>query len=77
MLQAFGDLYAMVNAGAGERMEWSVRFMRANVVMGMWHETHLLPGLPALWRVWASAFFTLFAWQGMQASFAFSSARNR
>jgi hypothetical protein len=27
-------------AGAGGSMEWSLRFMRAKAVMGMWQETH-------------------------------------
>ena len=37
----------MVAAGVGGSMEWSVQFMQANAVMGMWQETHLV-GAPGL-----------------------------
>ena len=37
----------MVAAGVGGSMEWSLRRIRANSVMGMWHETQRLASLPA------------------------------
>ena len=55
-----GDLNLRVAAGVGGRMEWSLRCIRANSVIGMWQEMHSLPAVPALWCVWAGAFFTLF-----------------
>jgi len=57
-------------------MEWSLRFMRANSVMGIWHETHLLPGLSASCQVWMVGLFTCAAWQGMHASFVLSFSLN-
>jgi hypothetical protein len=77
MLHAFGDLKAIVAAGEGGRIEWSVLFMRAKDVIGIWQAMHLFPVLPFLWNVCAGPLFTLSSWQGMQASLAFSSALNR
>ena len=71
-LQAFGDWYAMVAAGAGGAIEWSLRFMRANAVFGMWQEMHLLPSPSARWCVCAAGAFTLSSWQGTQALLNFS-----
>ena len=34
--------------GAGGSIEWSLRFIRAKEVMGMWQEIHLFPALPSL-----------------------------
>ena len=76
-LQALGDLYASVAAGVGGSMEWSLRRIRANSVMGMWQETQRLASLSAGWRVWAAAFSTRSLWQGRQALFASSGLRNR
>ena len=45
-LQALGDLKARVAAGVGGSIEWSVRPIAANRVVGMWQETHRLPALP-------------------------------
>jgi len=72
MLQAFGDLKAMVADGVGGSMEWSLLFMRAKAVMGMWQEMHLLASLSAGWCVCDVGLLTLSAWQGMQASLNFS-----
>lgn len=58
ILQALGDLNLSVAAGVGGSMEWSLRCMPAKLVMGMWQEMHWLPGVPALWRLWAAASFT-------------------
>jgi hypothetical protein len=71
-LQALGDPKANVAAEAGGSMEWSLRFMRAKEVMGMWHATHLLPALPSPWRVWAGAWLTRSSWHGRQALLASS-----
>jgi hypothetical protein len=38
----------MVAEGVGGNMEWSVRFIRAKEVMGMWQEMHLFAGLSGL-----------------------------
>ena len=46
-LQALGDLKAIVAAGVGGSMEWSVRPMAAKRVMGMWHAMQSFPLLPA------------------------------
>ena len=51
-----------------------VRRIRANVVMGMWHETHWLPLLPALWCVCPVACSTRAWWHGRQDAFAVASA---
>ena len=45
-------------AGVGGRIEWSLRRMRANSVIGMWQEMHSLPAVPALWCVCSGAFAT-------------------
>jgi hypothetical protein len=66
-LQALGELNAMVAAGVGGSIEWSLLRIRANSVVGMWQEMHLFPGLSALWRVCSVELSTLFLWQGMQA----------
>ena len=50
-LQALGELNAMVAAGVGGSIEWSLLRMRANSVVGMWQAMHLFPGLSALWCV--------------------------
>jgi hypothetical protein len=38
----------MVAAGVGGSIEWSVLFMRAKELIGMWQEIHLFAGLPGL-----------------------------
>jgi hypothetical protein len=50
-LHAFGEVKAMVAAGVGGSIEWSLRRIRAKSVMGMWQEMHSFPGLSALWWV--------------------------
>ena len=57
----------MVAAGVGGSMEWSLRRIRANSVMGMWHETQRLASLPAGWRLCAAAFPTRSSWHGRHA----------
>jgi hypothetical protein len=42
-----GDPYSIVVAGVGGNIEWSLRRMRANSVIGMWQAMHWFPGLPA------------------------------
>ena len=68
-LQAFGEPSSRVAAGAGGRIEWSLRRMRANSVIGMWQSVQRVPGPSPAWCVWAAAFFTRSSWQGRQASF--------
>ena len=62
----------MVAAGVGGSMEWSLRFILANEVMGMWQEMHLLPSLVAAWCVCSAGLLTLASWQGRQALLNFS-----
>ena len=42
-LQALGDLKAIVAAGIGGRIEWSVRIIAANWLIGMWQAMHESP----------------------------------
>ena len=42
-----GDLKAMVAAGVGGRIEWSLRPIAAKRVIGMWYAMHSFPLLPA------------------------------
>ena len=44
--------------GVGGSMEWSLRRILANDVMGMWQLMHWLPELSFLWNVCAVAFST-------------------
>jgi len=54
-LQAFGEPSSRVAAGAGGRIEWSLRRMRANSVIGMWQSVQRVPGPSPTWWVWAAA----------------------
>ena len=53
-------------------MEWSLRCIRANSVLGMWQEMHRLASLSAGWWLWAATFLTRSSWQGRQALLNFS-----
>jgi hypothetical protein len=67
----------MVAAGDGGSMEWSLRRIRANSVIGMWHETQRLASFPAGCRVWAATSPTRSSWHGRHALFASSDFRKR
>jgi hypothetical protein len=41
ILQALGEPNRFDAAGLGGLIEWSLRFMRPNAVMGMWQSTHV------------------------------------
>jgi hypothetical protein len=53
-------------------MEWSLRHMRANSVVGMWHDVQMPAGPSARWRLWAGASSTRASWHGRQAPFGSS-----
>ena len=62
-----GDLKAIVAAGVGGRIEWSLRRIRANSVIGMWQETQRFASLPAGWWLCAAALSTHSSWHGRHA----------
>jgi hypothetical protein len=70
-----GEAKARLAAGEGGRIEWSVRTMRANSVLGMWQSTQV--ALPAAWWPCAAAVRTRSAWQGRHAWSAWSRSGQR
>jgi hypothetical protein len=57
-------------------MEWSVRRIVPEEVVGMWQDTHRLPEDSDPWWEWLATARTVFSWHGRHASFAFALSLN-